>query len=244
LIAVHVIPYTQARYAVDFSQASVYLDSCFLLAYYDVENERGDKASRMIEWWEQAKIAKVGISNHTFTEVINNIFNARIVLAMAMQRKLNKNLPLAPGDDTSKIGDSRLMNRMIQLAGESRVDAYLAGEAVRFYVPGLIKQIKDERYYRTHLDFHYNVAVNEFRDLLNIFTLKNIPLQILDSGAIDQHLASSFMRTMRLDAPDAIQFAVATNSGYSHFITMDRDFANSLDSAPSLSNVTIIDLAA
>ena len=239
-----VIPYAQARFAVDFSQASVYLDACFLLAYYDVENVRGDKASRMIERWEQAKIAKVGISNHTFTEVINHLFNARIVCAMVMQRKLNKNLPLALDDDISIIGDRRLMNRLIQLAGESRVDAYLAGETVRFYVPGLIKRIKAERISRAHLDFHYNAAVNDFRDLLNIFTLKNIPLHILDSGAVDQHLASSFMRTLQLDAPDAIQFAVATNSGYSHFITMDRDFSDSLEATPSLSNVTIIDLAA
>lgn len=243
MMSLHVIPYNQARFTCDFSRASIYIDACFFLAYLDSENEKGDKAAHLIDLWEKSNVTKVGFSNHTFIEVVNNIFNNRVMTAMVLQRRFNKNVPL-DSDEVSMIGDRGLANRLIQLAGEDRLDRYIAGEDVRFYVPRLIKDIKAERHYRSQLDFHYNGALDEFRELVQIFTLKNIRLDYPASEAVDQHLANSMMRTMQLDAPDALHLAVATNHEYGYFITMDSDFTNSHYSGPQLCAVTIIDLAA
>lgn len=46
----------------DFSQASVAVDACFLLAYLDVDDPRGDRVSVLFDKWSKEKITELVIT--------------------------------------------------------------------------------------------------------------------------------------------------------------------------------------
>ncbi|UTW70109.1 hypothetical protein KHA80_05395 [Anaerobacillus sp. HL2] len=39
----------------DFSQASVAVDACFLLAYLDADDSRGDRVAELLDKWSKEK---------------------------------------------------------------------------------------------------------------------------------------------------------------------------------------------
>lgn len=56
-----------------FSGASIYLDACFILSFFDQEDHRHSVVADMLDLWSEQDVA-LGFSTHTYAEVVQNIF--------------------------------------------------------------------------------------------------------------------------------------------------------------------------
>ncbi|MFE8696058.1 hypothetical protein ACFYKT_06800 [Cytobacillus sp. FJAT-53684] len=73
----------------DFSQASVAVDACFLLAYLDTDDPRGDKFSELFDTWSKENITELVITNKVAAEVVHNLFKNTIRDVLYLVHKIN-----------------------------------------------------------------------------------------------------------------------------------------------------------
>ncbi|HWL25816.1 MAG TPA: hypothetical protein VNR38_19050 [Ureibacillus sp.] len=83
-----IIDSTDATF-VDFNQASIAIDACFLLAYLDTDDPRGDKVSLLLDRWSKEKINELVITNKVAAEIIHNLFKNKIRDIIYLIHKMN-----------------------------------------------------------------------------------------------------------------------------------------------------------
>lgn len=229
-----VLTFEDARHE-NFQQASIYIDACFILAYMNSDDPRGDKVCEMLQKWQGEGIAQLGISSHVFGEVIHQLFIQEILFPLEIyhNKQLHRKLTSHPD---------------VQLGPLEEPTAFLYDiwkkEIPRFYnknfvvnVSRLIKSVKN-RYpsQRNKLQIFYNNAIDRYNEFLN--ALRNdFHVSFLTTNSDIQQLTFAHMKLFQLEVYDALHYALAMYHGYDYFATLDGDFVHHLYSENSKTKI-------
>jgi predicted nucleic acid-binding protein len=238
----------------DFSGASIYLDACFILAFLDLDDNRRPEVARVLDVWSDHPGVILGVSNHTVAEVINRLFQIKILGALEVYHQNNK-LINQTREGLNKLSSERKM-RLLDLDGAR----FLYGlakheEIIRFYnknvnvsvnVMDLIKLAKKDEVNGNKLDAFYQAAVDTFEEFVQKMTddLGFEAVEILDSTAdISYPAAKVFMQQFQLDITDSFHLAIAQENEYNYLATLDGDFVNNFYSRGTSLSTRIIKVA-
>jgi predicted nucleic acid-binding protein len=209
-----------------FQQASIYIDACFILAYMNSDDSRGDKVCQILEKWHGEGITKLGISSHVFGEVVHNLFIQEILLPLEIYHKkqLNPRLKSHPDYQLGKLEES-----VSFLYGVWRkVIPRFYKKDFNVNISDLIKSVKTNYpSQRSKLQIFYNNAIDRYNEFLSGIR-NDFTIEFLDTNSDIQDLALSQMRLLQLEAYDALHYAIAMYNGYDYFATLDGDFVHNL----------------
>ncbi len=226
---------------IDFHQASIYTDACFLLSYLDLSDNRGDKVSAVIDKWSKDEIKEIAISNHVMGEVVHTLFKNHIRDVLTIVHKSRINNEKICNDDLSLIGDLWISNKITDLVPRKKLDTLLVEGELFYNIDTLIKDFKntyDKK--RQGLDFYYNEAVNKYNGMLHDLSELGLKIVISNSTEDVHHLALSIMRTSQIDSHDAIHLAIARLQQYEYFATLDSDFVHNYYSKELIGKLRIL----
>jgi len=239
---------------VDFSGASIYLDACFVLAFLDLDDNRRHEVARVLDVWSDHPGVILGVSNHTVAEVINRLFQMKILGALEVYHQNNK-LINQTRDGFNKLSSNQKM-RLLDLDGARFLYGLAKHEdIIRFYnkninvsvnVMELIKLAKKDEDKRNKLDVFYQAAVDTYEEFVQkmVDELGFEVVEILDSTAdISYPAAKIFMQQFQLDIIDSFHLAIAQENEYNYLATLDGDFVNNFYSRGSSLPTKIIKVA-
>jgi predicted nucleic acid-binding protein len=218
--------------SVDFSGASIYLDACFILAYFDKSDHRRHEVARALDVWADYEDVTLGMSNHTVAEVINRLFQMIILGSLQVYHEKNKLLNHTRDgyDKLSTEEKEKLVNldsaRFLYGLAKKEEILRLYKKEVNVNITDLIKLAKMDEEKRSKLDVFYNLAVDKFE--LFIYSMRNdlgFRFEILGSNE-DPHYYEAIinMKTMQMDITDSFHLAIAQSNNYNYLSTLDSDF--------------------
>ncbi|QWU18564.1 hypothetical protein SAMN04487895_10376 [Paenibacillus sophorae] len=244
-----VISYEDAR-TISFHQASVNIDACFLLAYIDSDDSRGDKVAEILDQWSDDGIEHIGISNHVVGEVIHNIFKNRIrqVLSLAY-KKYKSSRTKRPytfnKEEESIIGDYRTADYMRSIVPERALENLISRNELSYSIEILLKEYKS-RYptYTEHLTQYYSDSTLKFNETIN--GLRNdlgIPIIFPYSDESVMWEAFESTSTEQLGIYDAFHMAISRHHNFDYFATLDGDFVSNYLNIARVTDTKIIKVA-
>lgn len=239
---------------VDFSGASIFLDACFILAFLDLDDNRRHEVARVLDVWSNHPAVILGVSNHTVAEVINRLFQVKILGALEVYHQNNK-LINQTRDGFNKLS-SKQKKRLLDLDGtrflyglakrEDIISFYNKNVNLNVNVMELVKLAKKDEVKRNKLDAFYQAAVDTFEEFVQKMTdeLGIEVVEILDSTAdISYPAAKVFMQQFQLDIIDSFHLAIAQENEYNYLATLDGDFVNNFYSRGTSLSTKIIKIA-
>ncbi|HWL11820.1 MAG TPA: hypothetical protein VNQ57_02435 [Ureibacillus sp.] len=236
----------------DFSGASIYLDACFILTYLDLEDKRRPEVARVLDVWSDYQEVVLGMSNHTVAEVINRLFQMKILGALEVYHQNNTLI------NQNKNGYSRLTleqkSKLLDLDGAKYLYSLAKREDImKFYnqnvrlnIMELIKLAKQDEEKRKKLDVFYSAAIATFDNFIYSMTeeLGIERVEILDSTAKTSYPAAKlFMKLFQLEITDSFHMAIAHENNYKYLATLDGDFVNNYYSRDATLLTRIIKVA-
>ncbi|GAA0317539.1 hypothetical protein GCM10008967_05140 [Bacillus carboniphilus] len=238
----------------DFSRASIYLDACFILAFLDLDDGRRPEVARVLDVWSDHPGGVLGISNHTVAEVINRLFQMKVLGALEVYQQNNKLINQTRGGVNQLSFEQKA--RLLDLDGarflynlakrEEIMNFYNKNINVNVKVVELIKQAKKDEDKRNKLDVFYRAAVDTFEGFVQKMTdeLGFEAVEILDSTeAISYPAAIVYMQHFQLDITDSFHLAIAQENEYNYLATLDGDFVNNFYSRGASLSTRIIKVA-
>ncbi|MCP8970032.1 PIN domain-containing protein [Ectobacillus ponti] len=212
----------------NIKQASVYVDACFILAFLDEADRRSVKVAALLDSWKHREI-RLGISSHTFTEVIGVLMANTIMRALQIYREKQSDIAsdgLAALTEEEKrdivsIDAARCIHEIVHTLLRSPKKHYSHERAM---VRDILKVGKTKPARRELLGECYTRSVQVFQGF--IYSLREhfgIQVEILSSNEKTLHTASQYMTLYQLESYDAVHLALARNQ-YDFFITLDKDF--------------------
>jgi predicted nucleic acid-binding protein len=219
-----------------FQQASIYIDACFILAYMDSDDPRGDKVCEILQKWHGEGVAKLGISSHVFGEVVHNLFIQEILLPLEIyhQKQSNPKLKSHPDYQLGRLEES--VSFLYSVSKRQIRNFYNKNFSIN--ISNLIKSIKkDYPSQRSKLQIFYNNAIERYNEFLSHIS-EDFHIEFLSTDSNIQNLALSQMRLFQLEAYDALHYAIAIYNDYNYFATLDGDFVHNLYSESSTSTNT------
>lgn len=216
----------------NFSGASIYLDACFVLAFLDKADPRRMEVARTLDVWAEYEGVILGISNHTVAEVINRIFQMKVLGSLQVYYEKNKLINQTKNgyDQLSEMDKVKLLNLdsakyLYSLAKQSDI-LKLYNKELAVNVSNLIKLAKEDSVKRNVLDIFYGNAVDTFEAFVTLMRNEmGFRIEFLDSLANPHYqVAKSNMRFMQLDIADSFHLAIAIENDYDFLATLDSDF--------------------
>jgi predicted nucleic acid-binding protein len=218
-----------------FSQASIYLDACFILAYLDSDHDKSNACADLIDYWSDEGVT-LGISRLTFVEVTNRILQSGILGSIqvynehqyVLDTKRNGIMSL-PTEERRKLIDVDAARMLYRMAKRENVLKWYNKE-ISVPVRDLLKQAKQSPN-RGLLDPYYNFAVEVFTGFIFSMTQDfGFQLKILESDPppsnTDFHATMQYIRLLQLEPFDALHLALANLHGYQYLATLDGDFVH------------------
>ena len=236
----------------DFSEASIYLDACFILAYLDLDDERRPEVARVLDVWSDHPEVILGMSNHTVAEVINRIFQIKVLGALEVFHQNNR-LINQTRDGISKL-TAEQKQKLVDLEGARYLYSLAKREGIMRFsnknvsvsLMELIKLAKKDEEKRKKIDIFYQVAVDIFDTFVQQMTdeLGFNGVKILDSTAkLSYSTARIYMKLFQLDITDSFHLAIAHENKYDYLATLDGDFVNNFYSKDTSLGTKIIKVA-
>ncbi|MGB8955627.1 MAG: hypothetical protein WCC10_09645 [Tumebacillaceae bacterium] len=239
--------YNRAMY-MDFSQASVYLDACFILSYFDLSEKEGKSETihALVNQWRDGGVRKVGISNHVFEEVVYNLLKDEVHTVLYLYHlKVNQSkygVKLTK-DQLDRLGDENVAKQLYGLIDTRIIDRRIRDKKTSINVRDLMKDAKSTVFPRSALHRFYQNAVTRFSNLLFAWRVYfNIEVENLISETPESDLAQSFMRFYQLDPTDSLHLGIAAVHEYDYFLTLDHDFVHNFYTA-ELGNLKVLQIA-
>ena len=172
-------------------QAFYYLDACFILAYLDSDDVRGEKVAEMLDEWSENK-SKVCISNQTFIEVCHTRFKRNIIQAIELVDRNHAKI--------QKYGMHSLSSDTLHLMVEPNSAEYLHSIAKKnkYFqnrnkfvgdVNELVKIVKERMQGRQHLKSFYQSAVDKYNEFNKLLIELEVEPKFLNSGIAECELA-------------------------------------------------------
>lgn len=226
----------------NFKQASIAIDACFLLAYLDSDDPRGDKVSELLDLWSKEQIMEIVISNNVAAEVVNNLFKNNIRNVLYLMHKKNSRGYKLTSEDYSIIGDYQTANKLTSLVEKKKLDKLVYNGEFYHNIGSIIKEYKVTTTDRAGLHQYYNHAIDTFQDLLRDLSVyldfRVTTPEINDNDLKD--LAFSIMRIQQLDVFDAFHIASSKLHGCNYFATLDNDFIHTYYSEGDVGELKIV----
>lgn len=202
---------------INYHQASINLDACFVLAYFDFNDDRGDRVAEILNKWSKDQVKNLVISTHVLGEVIHNLFKNLVREDIA--NFYNKNY-------TELVGDVRTVDRMLKITPHNSKEYFIKTGILNINVDTLMKEFK--RLFpsnRDGLDIYYNKAVDKFSGFINyLYNELNIDVITPSSDTTTKDLALLNMRIQQLSIYDAYHIAITSQYQFDYFATLDGDF--------------------
>ncbi|MGP7818602.1 hypothetical protein [Niallia sp. 01092] len=241
----YIIDYTEVQY-VNFNQASIAVDACFLLAYLDVDDQRGDKVSELLAKWAEEEISELVITNKVAAEVVHNLFKNIIREILFLVHKMNKNRYKPSDEELELLGDLKTARNLAGYVPEQKLDKLVRSGELYHSIESILKDFKtNNSRNREGLHTYYNHAVSTFqgsiRDLSNELGLK------ISTPSFEEHdiqeLALNIMRIQQLDVYDAFHIAYSSSHGCHYFATLDSDFIHTYYTEDTIGLLKILKIA-
>lgn len=228
-----------------FEQASVYLDACFILSYFDTTETRANVVTHLINQWSNGGVRKVGISNHVFEEVVSNLFKGEICKALELYYRKSKPELRAQmtKEELNQLGDENIVKQLFEIVGEEKVRRRMLDSRYQINVRDLMKKAKKRVFPRSGLHVFYHRALNRYHEF--IFALEmdfNIEVETLISEDPERMAAQAYIRLYQLDPTDALHLAIAREHEYDYLLTLDHDFVHNFYDG-QLGNTRILKMA-
>jgi predicted nucleic acid-binding protein len=239
-----IIDSTDATF-VDFNQASIAIDACFLLAYLDNDDPRGDKVSLLLDKWSKEKINELVITNKVAAEIMHNLFKNKIRDIIYLIHKMNTQKYSPTKEELQIIGDINTARNLIKYVPKSKLDELVKCGELYYNIGTILKDYKLNESNREGLHCYYSHAVETFqgtiRDLSTDFSI-NVTTPDLDDNEV-QELALSLVRMQQLDVFDAFHIASSSINGCNFFATLDIDFIHSYYTKETIGELKILKVA-
>ena len=235
-----------------FTQASVYIDACFILAYLDANDFRGDHVSYTLEKWKNDNISIIAISNHVYSEVVHTLFKNHIRNVIFLAYKINKSkvgkrAPFKPTEDQiTTVGDFETANRLLRLIPLNKLELFMKTGELIYSIDNLIKEYKAQYPdHRDPLQNYYDKALEVFNQFIySLTSIFNFKVEIAISDEDVMNLSQVYMRLLQLEATDALHIAITMKNEYNYFATLDNDFVtNYYENDQTLQKLRIIKIA-
>lgn len=222
---------------INYHQASINLDACFILAYFDFNDYRGDRVAEILNKWSKDKVKNLVISTYVLGEVIHNLF--KNLIREDIVNLNNKNY-------SELVGDVKTVDRMLKIVPKDYKNYFKKTDVLNINVDTLMKEFK--RLYpsnRVGLDIYYNEAVDKFSEFINyLYNDLNIEVITPPSDTTTKDLALLNMRIQQLSIYDAYHIAITSQYQFDYFATLDGDFEqNYYSKNESQTEVKIIKIA-
>ncbi|PFI60710.1 hypothetical protein COI68_26020 [Priestia megaterium] len=219
---------------IEVNGASIYVDACFILAYLDSTDNRGDTIGSALYNWKNRGFT-IGISNHTFGEVINTLLKMVILRSYNVFEKNKEKLvkegetSLTPDERKKLISleSAQLVNNIINSNNDIRTFTENKNQ-LSFNVTTVLKRIKEQKpLERNKLDNYYQKALEEYEDFLHYLEENlQIEIDIVDSTEKAHDLAYDYIHDYQIEPIDALHLAIAKSKNFDYFATLDGDFNN------------------
>jgi predicted nucleic acid-binding protein len=220
----------------DFSQAFVYPDACFMLSFLDSDDHRGDDVAKLIDMWKDRNVT-IGLSTHVYQEVVGVLFKNTILRSLEIQSSLELGKKRMPA--LTSLDHKGLVNP------ESARFLYKVGRQVKMIddrgkfkgsVFDLLKYAKERELEKSLLQPYYSTASQEYTDFITLLTANfNVFTEVLETNGTILDTANSFTHLLQLDSTDAVHYAIAVENDYNYLVTLDGDFSNATyDNIPNL----------
>ncbi|MGG3211230.1 PIN domain-containing protein [Geobacillus stearothermophilus] len=209
-----------------FGQASIYIDACFILAYMDSNDPRGDKVCEILQKWHNEGVTKLGISTHVFGEVVHNLFIQEILLPLEIHHKNQSNLR-SKSRHNHHLGESEESVSFLYNVWKKQMPSFYK-KNVFINISELIKFVKmNYPSKRNKLQIFYNNSIDRYNEFLSALR-QHFHIEFLTTDVYIQDLALAQMRLLQLEAYDALHYAIATYHHYDYFATLNGDFVHTL----------------
>ncbi|NWK71147.1 hypothetical protein HWX41_19205 [Bacillus paramycoides] len=235
----------------NLSGASIYLDACFVLAYLDRDDYRYDRVSDALDVWSDYENVTLGFSNHTFSEVVNRVFQMLILGSLEVYHH-KRNLINQQRDGYNRLREKekqKLLNLesakfLYRVASDLDIARFRGGECLT-NVGELVKRVKESEAHRHKLNIYYNTAVDIFEKL--IYQMQEelgFDVQFLGTDPFSEYQAAkAHMRITQLDAVDSLHLAIARLNDYNFLATLDSDFVHNYYSGAGPLSTIIVKIA-
>ncbi|MBU9714097.1 hypothetical protein [Evansella tamaricis] len=230
----------------DFKQASIYLDACFILAYLDSNDARGDKVADIIDKWNRDGIKELSISNHVISEVVHNLLKLYIRNVLAIGYKIKQTSqsisPYIPSKDEQElVGDILTARRLTDLIPTHLLTTLMKTGELRYSIEDLLKQYKlTYPNDRDTLSHYYNKSIERFNEFISGLGFKT---RILVSDREIKDLSFSHMRLFQLSSTDAMHIALTVKNEIDYFATLDSDFVHTYYTEETIGKVRVLSVA-
>lgn len=218
----------------DFSQASVYLDACFILGYLDTKHPYITRIDALIDKWIDCGVT-VGISNHVFQEVVNTLLINEIHTVIELAYLKNSSNPIHQKIwekqnevEHDRMGDEGVAKQLLHLAGKERVQKRYQGYNVTINVKDLLKQAKSHISDREKLNRYYQNALHVYNAFLEGLADLGIAVRHLESDHLALDTAKAYMQLFQLEPADALHLALARVNEFDYLVTLDSDYVHNL----------------
>jgi hypothetical protein len=143
----NVLQYEEAL-DIDFGQASICLDACFILAFLDSADQRGDAVGNIMGKWQVDLVDKVGIPNQVYSEVVHNLFKNNIIKALVSARKYQLNTVKGKGIkynltlEEKTLGEMKISQDLLWFTPQNSVMDIINRRRTTIPVSGILKEYK------------------------------------------------------------------------------------------------------
>ncbi len=229
----------------DFSQASIAVDACFLLAYLDADDPRGDRVSELFDKWSVENITELVITNKIAAEIVHNLFKNTIRDVLYLIHKINTRSYQPTYEDLMIIGDITTARNLARYVPTTKLDELVRHGELYYSIESILKDFKKHQMNREGLHNYYNQAVDTFQGLIRDLS-SDLSITVntpdLDDNVV-QELALNIMRMQQLDVFDAFHIASSTLQGCNYFATLDSDFIHTYYTTESIGELKILKVA-
>jgi predicted nucleic acid-binding protein len=230
---------------VNFGQASICVDACFILAFLDSNDARGDAVGNVLVKWQQDGIEKIGIPVQVFMEVVHNLMKNSVLKAVKSaakhQNTIGRGRKILLSHEEKALSQMGFSKALLRFTPKEAVQRILQGKSLAHPVSEIIKDFKrtlpDRRTELTPLYQESVKVINGFIETLtNDFEFK---VDILGIDIDSKDAAVSYMSLFQLEIFDAMHLASTYFHSYDYFATLDRDFTHNLYTAnlPKILNI-------
>jgi len=226
---------TEQMQNMNFTGATIYLDACFIVTFFDESDSRQSDLIESLATWSGFDDVTLAVSNHTISESVNTFFHLDILTTIDTYHRYNSII------NQQRNGYQQLSQHIKELIGDLNsarfiykvakdtglLDLYNHQRNASAKINPLIKAIKEDfPEKRDLIDVYYGNAVARFNYFLQkVESNLGFNIQICNSGQTEMELALSQIRLFQLEPADAYHLAV-THLQCDFLATLDSDFVN------------------
>lgn len=211
----------------EVTQASVYLDACFILAAINIDDHRYELVMKVLDHMADQGIRLV-TNAHVTSEVVSNLLKIKILRALQVYHEYisippNRQRPLTAEQNKELIhfAATKAIYDQAKAKGFLNVDNRRKVNCNPYNLLKFLKQLPRQRVLLAHFYKSAQSTYREFKELLRDY---GFTIEYGVAGEDTELLALAYTHLYQLDMPDALHLACARWERCDLFLTLDGDF--------------------